>query len=113
MADEQEGNRRRQERYPVSFPVDYLGGAMGFGHATDLSISGCAVRSDVRVPIKTYLKMQLSLPDGSNPVEIELTVVRWSHGGIFGVEFIAFGQAQKSFIGRGFVWFIWFVWLIG
>jgi PilZ domain len=96
MAAEQEGNRRRQERYPVSFPVDYLGGALGFGQATDLSISGCAVRSDVRVPIKTYLKMQLSLPDGSKPVEIELTVVRWSHGGIFGVEFIAFGQAQKS-----------------
>jgi PilZ domain len=100
MAVDQERNRRLQERYPVSFPVDYLGGAMGFGQATDLSISGCAVRSDVRVAINTYLKMQLSLPDGSKPVEIELTVVRWSHGGIFGVEFIAFGQAQKSRLKR-------------
>ena len=76
MAGEQEGSRRRHERYPVSLSVDYLGGVMGFGQATDLSISGCAVRSNVSVPIKTYLKMQRSLPDGTKAIEIDLTVVR-------------------------------------
>lgn len=73
---------------------------MGFGQATDLSISGCAVRSNVSVPIKTYLKMQRSLPDGTKAIEIDLTVVRWSHGGSFGVEFTVFGEAQKKRLQR-------------
>ena len=73
---------------------------MGFGQAANLWMSGCAVRSDLPVPVKTYVKLHLSLPDGAKPVEIELAVVRWSHGGIFGVEFTVFGEAQKKRLQR-------------
>jgi PilZ domain len=100
MAEEQATNRRQHERHAVSFPVDFLGGAIGSGQASDLSVLGCAVGSELPVPLKAYLKLQLDLPDGDSPLEIELAVVRWSFGGSFGVEFIAFGEAQKSRLKR-------------
>jgi len=97
MASDEPRDSRRCERLPVSFPVLYSGeDGTGQGQAADLSMLGCAVRSDAAVEPKTYLKLQLSMPDGDASLDIELAVVRWSHGGIFGVEFIAFGEVQKK-----------------
>lgn len=46
------------------------------------------------------MNLTLVLPDGDSPLEIQLAVVRWSHGRLFGVEFIAFGEAQRSRLRR-------------
>ena len=100
MADEHGQDRRQHARHPVSFPVDYIGGVIGCGQAADLSPLGCAIASDTPVPVQTYLKIQLSLPGGATPLEIELAVVRWSYGSLFGVEFIAFGELQKARLRR-------------
>lgn len=101
MLDEQEKDQRQHERYPLCFPVAYDGeGVMGQGQAADLSILGCAVVCDAPVPAKSYITLQLSLPDGETRLDIDLAVVRWSHGEIFGVEFIAFGEVQKTRLKR-------------
>jgi len=101
MLDEQDRrNRRQHDRHPVSFPVAYTGEFTGQGQAADLSVLGCAIVSDIEVPVKTYCKLQLSLPDGDKPLEIQLAVVQWRHGRIFGLEFIAFGEVQKTRLKR-------------
>jgi PilZ domain len=101
MTDKQPIDQRQHARYPVCFPVAYDGeGGGGQGQAADLSILGCAVVSDAAVEPKTYVKLHLSMPDGESPLEIELAVVRWCHGGVFGVEFIAFGEVQKTRLKR-------------
>lgn len=100
MTDDQDRDRRQQERLPVSFAVQYIGEITGSGQAADLSTLGCAVVTDTAVPVKSYVKLQLSLPDGERPLEIDLAVVRWSHGKNFGVEFIAFGEVQKTRLKR-------------
>lgn len=77
MLDEQEKDQRQHERYPLCFPVAYDGeGVMGQGQAADLSILGCAVVCDAPVPAKSYITLQLSLPDGETPLDIDLAVVR-------------------------------------
>jgi PilZ domain len=101
MTDNQAMDQRQHERYPVCFPLVYDGeGITGQGQAADLSILGCAVVSDAAVEPKSYIKLHLSMPDGESPLEIELAVVRWCNGGVFGVEFIAFGEVQKTRLKR-------------
>jgi PilZ domain len=101
MLDELVKDQRQHERYPVCFPVAYDGdGVTGQGQAADLSILGCAVVSEAAVEPKTYVKLQLSLPDGETALEVELAVVRWCNGGVFGVEFISFGEMQKTRLKR-------------
>jgi hypothetical protein len=96
VADEQTIQRRQHDRYAVTFPVSFSGKAAGRGQAMDLSVLGCAIDADQSVATQVYLKLELSLPDGDTPLEIELAVVRWSHGQQLGMEFIAFGEAQKN-----------------
>jgi hypothetical protein len=65
------------------------------GQAKDLSTLGCAIEADEPPPPQTYLQLELSLPDGEVPLEVQLAAVRWSHQRLFGVEFIAFGEVQR------------------
>lgn len=66
------------------------------GQAKDLSTLGCAIETDEPPPPQTYLQVELSLPDGEPPLEIQLAAVRWSRERCFGVEFIAIGEAQRT-----------------
>lgn len=100
MPDGSPIQRRQHNRYAITFPVIFSGDTTGQGQAADVSVLGCAVDADQTVEAKTYLKLELSLPDGDAPLEIELAVVRWSHQQKFGMEFIAFGEAQKKRLMR-------------
>ncbi|MDH4097893.1 MAG: PilZ domain-containing protein [Nitrospira sp.] len=100
VTDESTIQRRQHDRYTVSFPVSFSGEAAGHGQAMDLSVLGCAIDADQAAGAKTYLKLTLSLPDGEEPLEIDLAVVRWSHERKFGLEFIAFGETQKKRLMR-------------
>ena len=100
MPDESAIQRRLHDRYAVAFPVNFSEEAAGHGQTMDLSVLGCAVDAGEAVGDKTYLKMELSLPDGESPLKIDLAAVRWSHEQKFGTKFIAFGEAQKKRLMR-------------
>lgn len=94
--------RRKEPRFCTSFPVRVVneGAATVEGAAKDLSSLGCSVEAETPPPPQSYVNLTLVLPDGDAPLEIQLAVVRWSHDRLFGVEFIAFGEAQKTRLKR-------------
>ena len=104
MLDEQQGGSRRKEaRYATSFPVHVFGDATIIeGQAKDLSTLGCAIEAGELPPPQSYVRLELSIPDGEPPLEIQLAAVRWSHERFFGVEFIAFGDVQRTRLRRYF-----------
>lgn len=102
MADQENGSRRKEARYATSFPVRAVGDITVEGQAKDLSTLGCAIETDAPPPPQSYLQLELSLPDGESSLEIQLSVVRWSHGRLFGVEFIAFGEVQRTRLRKYF-----------
>lgn len=89
--------RRKEARYSTSFPVHVFGDATLIeGQAKDLSTLGCAIEAGETPAAQSYLRLELSIPDGESPLEIQLAAVRWCHDRSFGVEFIAFGEAQRT-----------------
>jgi len=104
VADEPTIRRRQHDRYAVTFPVSFSGKAAGPG-ASNGSL-GARLRHRRR-PIgsdPSLSQVGIVVAGWHAPLEIELTVVRWSHGQQFGMEFIAFGDAQNKrllrFLGR-------------
>ena len=104
MLDDQHGGSRRKEaRYATSFPVQTFGDATIIeGQAKDLSTLGCAIEAGEVPPPQSYVRLELSIPDGESPLEIQLAAVRWSHERFFGVEFIAFGDTQQARLRKYF-----------
>lgn len=94
--------RRKEPRYCTSFPVRVVsdGAITVEGTAKDLSSLGCSIEADTPPPAHSYANLTLVLPDGDAPLEIQLAVICWSHDRLFGVEFIAFGEAQKTRLKR-------------
>lgn len=103
LTDQQSATRRKEARYATSFPVQAFGDARVIeGQAKDLSTLGCAIDADELPAQQSYLRLELSLPDGEPPLEIQLAAVRWSHDRLFGVEFIAFGEVQRTRLRKYF-----------
>lgn len=94
--------RRKEPRYCTSFPIRILkeGSDPVEGTAKDLSSLGCSVEAETTPTPQSYVNLTLVLPDGDAPLEIQLAIVRWSHNRLCGVEFIAFGEAQKTRLKR-------------
>jgi len=68
--------RRKQERFEVSFPCrfelakegakpgDVLVNALGSGRITDISLGGFALETEAELPIGATIKVEVRLPDG-------------------------------------------------
>jgi c-di-GMP-binding flagellar brake protein YcgR len=89
--------QRKHPRFAVQFPAWFAEEHIeGEGKAWNLSTGGCAVESESSIPIGSYVKMRLSLPNEETPISIEVAAVRWSNPQGFGVEFIGMsGDDQK------------------
>ena len=60
----------------------------GDGMLLDLSLQGCRIKGAPPFPCGTRLRLQLWLPDQSQPVKVELAAVRWVTDDQFGVSFL-------------------------
>lgn len=88
---------RRSPRFESRGSVTFEGeGHAGSGKIFNVSSWGCGVESVADVIPGIYVGVSLSLPDQSNPVEIELAAVRWSARKRFGVEFLSISQPSRS-----------------
>ena len=88
--------QRKHPRFAVRIPVRFAEEQdEGDGKAWNLSTGGCAIESDCTVPIGTYVKMRLALPDDTT-VSIDVAAVRWSNPHGFGVEFIGMSMEDQK-----------------
>ena len=82
-------NPRRAQRFVVQLPFIFKDTAHSEqGTILNISTEGCALTAD-RIPdLHTHVSIQIDLPDGTEPVEIELAGVRWVTDYRCGLEFI-------------------------
>jgi len=92
---------RSCKRVTVDYPVIFAGESyVGEGTVTNVSVPGCAVRSQKPVELGAYLEMKLLVPEGAPPVSVGLAKVRWRNGQRFGVEFIRVPGEDQVRLGR-------------
>ena len=88
--------RRNSPRFHVRLPVVFsANSSQSYGRVINISMSGCALESEVHVTTVMTLRLLFSLPSHDTPLEVQLAPVRWSQGGRFGLEFIMMPAEAK------------------
>jgi PilZ domain-containing protein len=90
-------NRRKHPRFQVELHCVFAGDqATGEGTVLDLAMEGCRVRSDTPAPNGAYVEVFITLHGQIVPLFIELAVIRWSAGPLFGLEFIRIAEGHQA-----------------
>ena len=90
-------SRRKHVRFQVELRCAFVGDQFtGEGTVLDLSMEGCRVRSDTPVLNGVYMEVFITLLGQIPPLPIELAVVRWSPGAVFGLEFIRITDRHQA-----------------
>jgi hypothetical protein len=81
--------KRMHVRVAIHQRVEYRhSSGNGDGWLMDLSLLGCRIKGVPPSSCGTRLRLQLWLPDESQPVKIQQAEVRWVKGDQFGVSFL-------------------------
>ena len=92
---------RKFARFSVPGEVTFSSGAIqGQGRLDNLSREGAAIISKTLVARSDYLGLTITLPNGAEPIEVDLAPVRWVRGDQFGVEFIRVQPASQQILHR-------------
>ncbi len=88
-------DRRDLERIPVQFPVTFhwKDGGQGGGTVRDLAVAGCAIETDVAVPLGALILLQMTPPDGP-PIDVDVGEVRSRRSSRLGVRFARVAPEQ-------------------
>jgi hypothetical protein len=68
----------------------------GEGLVLDLSMEGCRMRCDTLLLKGAYVDVFINLLGQIPPMPVELAVIRWSAGPIFGLEFIRIAERHQA-----------------
>ncbi len=88
---------RSRHRILVSYSASIQCDAgTGEGLLLDLSPTGCRLQSKAPLNAGAYVALQIAVGDESNPLGVEVSVVRWSKDGHLGIEFLRYGQGDRE-----------------
>jgi hypothetical protein len=88
---------REYERLPVNFPVSFVADQKeGKGWASDVSMSGCTVRSETELSYGQIVSMTLQIPDQDLFVAVNAAVVRNVQPRRIGLEFLRLQEAERK-----------------
>ena len=81
--------QRKNFRFHVQFRSSFSSIAMvgGEGSLVDLSIRGCRIESPTDVQPGASLEVRITTIEHEPPIQIQQSLVRWSRGRQFGLEF--------------------------
>lgn len=65
-------------------------------HLVNLSRGGCQIQSDLDCGPGSYLALRITIPYATDPVAVELSVVRWKRDDRLGLEFVRYGQGDRD-----------------
>ncbi len=92
---------RQYTRFLVHFESHYLGqGVFGRGPVVDLSLKGCRILGDSPVEVGKRLSLRVTIPQSSQPVQIDGVKVCWVAETAFGVEFLSLSPEVKHRLHR-------------
>jgi hypothetical protein len=92
---------RRDERTPVDIPIEIIveGGRRAFGRATNVSLLGARLETEVPLPFGTKVLLRMPLPGAVRPVFLS-SVVRWTSSRAMGVQFGLLGVRETHLIAQ-------------
>jgi PilZ domain len=93
----------RTERYQVDCPVRFTdeGNVTGEGRVINLSINGCALRSNTTTMEEgTLLTLQMQPAPHTPAIQIEMARVRWARNDEFGIEFLFVYERERKALLR-------------
>ena len=74
----------------------------GEGMLLDLSLKGCRIQGVYPSSSGTRLRLQLWLPDQSQPVQVDLAAVQWIKKDQFGVSFLTMSPHAQARLAQVF-----------
>ena len=88
----------RPERYPVSCPVRFTHerGVTGEGSLINLSLKGCAFRSQVLMEEGMLLALQMQSAAITASVHIEMARIQWVNNDACGIEFLYMHEQERK-----------------
>jgi PilZ domain len=88
---------RKGRRLPFQLAVSFSSDEVtGTGIIYNLSKEGCAIESEIHMPMNSYLQMEVQMSPDESPAFIEFAAVRWSTRTEFGAEFLTFRNDSKK-----------------
>lgn len=88
---------RNQPRISVRYPVTVENdGCAARGRLVNLSRGGCQIQSDLDCCPGSYLALRITIPYETDPVVVELSVVRWKLADRLGLEFVRYGRGDRD-----------------
>ena len=92
---------RHDLRLPLECSVEFSGkDVVGEGMILNLSTGGWQVLTNRTIPRGMPLLLKVSLPDGEQPMEVELATVRWSIEKKFGLKNMIMGESEWKRLRR-------------
>lgn len=79
---------RKYPRYAVQCPVHFIGDHEGDGLTLNLSLGGCLLETALCLDVNAHMTLGLQLPRQSDPIKINVAVVRWASPPYFGLDFV-------------------------
>lgn len=96
-------SKRRQARVNVRRKVEFQHAqGKSEGMLLDLSLKGCRIQGVYTGSSGTRLRLQLWLPDHSQPVKVDLAAVQWIKKNQFGVNFLTMSPDAQARLAQVF-----------
>ena len=96
-------SKRLGARVKVHRKVEYQHAqGKGEGILLDLSLKGCRIKGAYTGSSGTRLRLQLWLPDHSQPVKVEMAAVQWIKDNQFGVSFLKLSPDAQARLAQVF-----------
>ncbi|MGQ0810908.1 MAG: PilZ domain-containing protein [Nitrospiraceae bacterium] len=92
---------RDRPRHEVMLPVSYTGDQIsGQGTVGDLSMGGCGIKGQSRIPVGSFVELIIDLPGFYKRLTVDLAVVRWTIGSKFGLDFLQMQPEQEELLQK-------------
>jgi c-di-GMP-binding flagellar brake protein YcgR len=90
-------DRRENVRIQIGLPVTISSPhAKAKGMVKDLSVRGCRVKTEGQFPEGALLQLHVQVVDNAPSIEVDAAVVRSSHAGFIGMEFLRVRREEKD-----------------
>jgi hypothetical protein len=88
---------RKSSRFAVQLPLSFFEAEHAMhGIILNISREGCMVTAEHVPAPPTYVRLNMQLREGQEPVHVELAAVRWSSSKKFGLEYIKLMPEQRE-----------------
>ena len=88
-------DKREYERLEIKFPVTFTSAKLtGEGMATDISLTGCRLETDVQLNPGVLVKLQIRPSDRKPPLSARAMVVRTIRPRLLGLKFVRLSEVE-------------------